>query len=802
MLIRPRWRKMIRDIWRNKTRTLLVVLSIAIGVFAVGMIATSRTLLSADLTTSYLATNPASAKIAVSNPQIGGSTEGFGDDLVQAVRRMQDVEEAEGRRSLGVRLQVGPDAWRDLQLFAIPDYDDIRINKITSQSGAWPPPDKEVLIERSALGLANTAEGEAIVVRMPDNTERTLRVAGVAHDLSQLPSFLDGTIYGYVTFETLEWLGAPRNYNEMYIVVADQKDNKDYIQYVANEVSDKIEKSGLGVMMKVVPEPGKHPLNDVIQTIVLLLGVIGIFALLLSGFLVINTISALLSQQVRQIGVMKAIGARTNQVMQLYFMTVLVFGLLALGVAVPLGAGGAYLFSSFMANQFNFDLNTFYLPSSVLLLMVLVALLIPILAALQPILSGTRVTVREAMNEYGLGKGRFGKGLIDRLLEHIRFLSRPVLLSLRNTFRRKGRLALTLITLTMGGAIFISVFSVRDSLLMALDDLLQTWQYDIQVTLSRPERIERIEDQAMSVPGVVTAKGAGMTATRRVRTDDTESETLYLMAPPVGANLLDPVIVRGRWLLPDDHQAIVVTSNFLQSETDVDVGSDIVLKIDGKDTTWRIVGVSQFLVPLAYMDYDDYARAAGNAGRASSIWVVTERHDLAFQSEVAQILEQQFEHAGLRVSSVAKIAEEREEAEGTFSIIISLLMVMAVLLAVVGGLGLMGTMSINVLERTREFGVMRAIGASNGAVLQVVMVEGMLIGALSWLIGAALAIPLGQLVCYGVGMAFWQAPLDFSFSFSGVVIWFVVVIVLAAFASFLPAWNASRLTVRDVLAYE
>jgi putative ABC transport system permease protein len=266
MLIRPRWRKMLRDMWRNKTRTLLVVLSIAIGVFAIGMIATSRTILSEDLTASYAATNPASASISVSNPQIGGSSEGFDEDLVQAVRRMDAVEAAEGRRSLGVRLQVGPGQWRDLQLFAIPDYEDMQINKIWPERGVWPPSEKELLIERAALGLTNAEVGDSVLVKMPDGTEREMRVVGLVHDLSQLPSFLDGTIYGYVTFDTLEWLGAPRDFNQMNIVVAEHKDNKPYIQYVANEVSHKIEKSGHSVLMKVVPEPGKHPLRDVIHT--------------------------------------------------------------------------------------------------------------------------------------------------------------------------------------------------------------------------------------------------------------------------------------------------------------------------------------------------------------------------------------------------------------------------------------------------------------------------------------------------------------------------------------------------------
>ncbi len=809
MIIRPRWRKVLRDMWGNKTRTILVVLSIAVGVFAVGMIANARIILDRDLAQSYAATNPASARLLVSYLMLGGG-EGFDDDLVQVVQRMRNVAAAEGRRSLSVRLNVGADEWRDLQIFAIPDYDNIRINKVWSESGAWPPPYREMLIERAALGLTNAAVGDTVLLKMPNGLRREVRIAGLAHDLSQLPAFLDGTIYAYVTFETLEWLGEPRDYNEMYIVVEGDKYNKEHVQVVANEVRNKIEKSGRSVLMTIVLEPGKHPLSDAMQTIVLLLGVLGFFSLLLSGFLVINTISALLAQQVRQIGIMKAIGARSYQIMGLYLVMVLIFGVLSLLIAVPLGALGAQLFTRFMAGLFNFDLADFYVPGFVIILEVAVGLMIPSLAALYPIITGTRVTVREAMSDYGLGVQRALHKMhhsrrianLSGYLTALPGLSRPLLLSLRNTFRRKGRLVLTLTTLTLAGAIFIGVFSVRDSLLTTLDDLMDTWQYDVQVTLSRPHRIEQIEDVALSVPGVVTAKGAGFTVTRRVRADKTESDSMFLMAPPVDADLVRPVIVAGRWLHADDENAIVVSTNFLSTEPDLNVGDSVVLKIDGRDTTWHIVGVSQFLAPISYVDYADYARAARNAGRASSVWVVTERSDLAFQSQVAQQLEQQFERASLRINSVAKIAEERAEAEATFEILVILLLLMAVLLAFVGGLGLMGTMSINVLERTREIGVMRAIGASNGSIQQIVLVEGVLIGSISWLLGAMLAIPLSKLLSDAVGMAFWQSPLSYSFSVGGALIWFVTVVLLSAVASFLPAWNASRLTVRDVLAYE
>jgi putative ABC transport system permease protein len=182
--------------------------------------------------------------------------------------------------------------------------------------------------------------------------------------------------------------------------------------------------------------------------------------------------------------------------------------------------------------------------------------------------------------------------------------------------------------------------------------------------------------------------------------------------------------------------------------------------------------------------------------------VVTDGRTLAEQASIAARLEGHFRHLGVRLSSVQLVAEEIEGTRSGFSIIIILALVMAFLLAVVGGMGLMGTLSINVLERTREIGVMRAIGASDGAVARVFVVEGIIIGLISWVFGACLAVPLSGLLSDALGMAFLQAPLSYTFAADGVVLWLVVVVVLSSLASFLPARSASRLTVREVLAYE
>ena len=802
----PRWRKIVRDLWHNKTRTAIVVLSIAVGVFAIGMIISTQIILAEDMTLGYQATNPPSAFVYPGY---------FNDELVEAVRRMPGIREAEGRLDwLSVRLRVGPDEWRDLILDVIGDYSEIRLSKITPVSGAWPPPKKEILIERNSLALTDANVGDVIEIETGEGKIRQLRVAGLVHDMDNPPAQFVGRPFGYITFDTLEWLGYPRAYDELQILVEENQTDKDHIRTVVDQVEEKIERSGQTVYWTYIPEPGKHPASEAVQPLLMILGVLGTLSLFLSGFLVVNTISALMTQQTRQIGIMKTVGARTGQLVGMYLGAVLIFGLLSLGVAVPLGALAAYAMTHYLAELINFDLTGFRIPAQALVVEVAVGLIVPVLAALYPVLSGARISVHKALNSYGLGKGLFGRSLVDRLVEGatltIPMLSRPMRLSLRNTFRRKGRLLLTLSTLTLGGAIFIAVLSVHASLLTTLDDALTYWNYEIEVRFARPHRIAAIEREAMRIPGVADAECWSGNTARRQRPDGHDGPNFSIIGAPADTKLIQPTLLKGRWLLAEDTNAIVLNTSVLEEEPDIQVGDEILLKIEGRETTWRVVGIVQSIMTdsIAYANQPYFARVIRYVGRSSGVQVVakppagTSKYDPGFQSGLAKTIKAHFDSLGMRVSGTETMASIRENIEYQFNIIVIFLAIMAILIAVVGGLGLMGTMSINVLERTREIGVMRAVGAPDSGVAKVFLVEGIFIGVLSWLMGAILALPIGKLLSDGVGVAFMDAPLNYTFSAHGALIWLGIVLVLAALASLLPAWNASRLTVRAVLAYE
>jgi putative ABC transport system permease protein len=807
-MISPRWRKVFRDLWLNKTRTILVVLSVAVGVFALGMVAGTNQILFRELGQTWLAASPSSATLF---------TQPFDDTLVEAVRKIPGVGWAEGRRIVNVRVQVNGE-WKDVQLTAIKDFKDIRLNRFTPETGDYPPKDRELLVERASLDWVGARPGDILTIELPSKKLRQMRLAGTVHDLTQPLTSFTGRGSAYVSFDTLDWLGEPRDFDRLDFVVADRPLDEAHIKDVLNLVTDKVERSGREVFFTQVPPPGEHPATPYVRPMILLLGVLGLLAMFLSGFLVINTISAVLKQQTRQIGVMKAIGGGQRAITIMYLVMGGFFGAMALVIGIPLGALGARAFSQFMASFINFDIVNFSIPPSVFVLQVVIGLVVPFLAALYPVIRGTRLTVHEAITDIGIAdsrsriadsKRRSANATPSRTQSAIgnpqsSLLSRPHLIALRNAFRQRGRVVLTLITLVLAGAMFIAVLSLRASLDRSFDEAFKVENYDVEVSFDRSYRIDRIREEAMAVPGVVTAETWGAAVGRRKRADGTYGDNIRLAAPPVGTAMIDPQLVEGRWLLPEDQNALVANTQVLQNEKDLRVGDTVTMRIGGRESDWKIVGLMRglFASPTVYANYDYFSRAIRDADRAGSVRVQTRLHSASFQNDVARALEGHYDGIGMKVSSISSLADVRARSATGARILVVFMVIMALLLAFVGGLGLMGTLSLNTLERTREIGVMRAVGARNGTVRSIVIVEGIVIGLASWAVAALISYPFGKILSDAVGKAFGGVALSYSYSMTGLVTWLIAIVVLSLVASLLPAWNASRLTVREVLAYE
>jgi putative ABC transport system permease protein len=384
-------------------------------------------------------------------------------------------------------------------------------------------------------------------------------------------------------------------------------------------------------------------------------------------------------------------------------------------------------------------------------------------------------------------------------------IPRPLLISMRNTFRRRSRLLLTLFTLTMGGAIFIAVFNVRVTLHDYIGAISRYFVADVSLDFDAPYRLREVEQTAMQVEGVVDVEGWQFVSGELLDENGDVLENINLFGPPADSKLIEPILVQGRWIRADDVRRLAISEAALKYYPDLKPGDSLPVKIDGEEETWEVVGIFKFVDRegmLAYAPYEYVSQMNDLANRAYSFKIVTDRHDRPYQDAMGETIDRFFRDRGFKVHRAEAGQASMDTAVESLDTLVVFLLIMAVLTAIVGSMGLTGTMGMNVLERTREIGVMRAIGADDRAVMRTVIAEGVVIGLISFALAVALSVPFTYLLSTIVSLAIFETPIDVIFTWSGYAIWLGLVLILSALGSILPARNAARLTIREVLAYE
>lgn len=794
--MRPSWQKVLADLWINKTRTLLVVASIAVGVFAIGAIATTYVILSEDIGVSYASAQPANIEIM---------TDPFDDELIKAVEAIPGVAGAEGRHMLSVRVGLDGKSWKPLDIVATEDYHTANINLLTPVLGTIYAEDRQLMVREDLMNSTGLQPGDDALVQLADGTIRPMEVVGTVGDQYAAGNFA-APPRGYVTLDTAEWLGGRDDFNRLYVQV-ENGDDEAAIEAVAADVEDKVERTRRTVYRTNTNKTTEHPLESMILAIVGVLAALGTLIMLLSSSLIINTLNALLTQHRRQIGVMKLVGGRGSQISVMYGALIIAYGLIALIIAVPLGVLAGNGLALFMGNMMSIEIQGFRVVPLAIFLQVVLAFAVSLLAGYFPVTRGTRMTVRRAISEENPGEQTAKAGFADNLGVQFAWISRPLLLSIRNTFRRKGRLILTLFTLVMAGAIFIAVFNVRDSLNGFMDTLGQHYLADVMIMFNEPYRSAQVEREIMQIPGVETVESWGGATADVLDENDKVIANLLLVAPPKDTILLDPELIAGRWLAPEDEKVLVVSDTIWDEIPDFEIGDSVRVEIPGQRIEeWPVVGVYRFIDMagdiLGYANYDTVAHLTNTPGQAVNYRVTARAKTLESQNALSQELDRTLRERGYKISNIEAGKVTRQQQAQGMNILVIFLMMMAILTAVVGSIGLMGTMGMNVLERTREIGVMRAIGAVDGQIVKSVVVEGMMIGLISFVVAAVISFPISFVLLRIISTAMLGTIMPLEITMMGFVIWLGVVIFLSVAASMWPARNASRLTIREVLAYE
>jgi putative ABC transport system permease protein len=804
--MRIAFRKVWRDLWNNKGRTLLVVLSIAVGVMALGMTTASSTFLNRQMDASRIANHSPHARLAFAVP--------LGDDAVEVVANMPEVVEAEGWITANLRWKPAlADDWQEATLTALADYEHQLFDILELKSGAWPGAN-EISVEDSHWRPYRLPPiGGTIYVEVNDNAV-PLRLSGTLRDAAQTPppyNPINKPAF-YVSRDTAARLLGTRDFNHLRFTIP--RYSREEIQRVTDKVTEKLKRLGSAQAVDTFSlaefqDPDKAFSQTFLDGLTTILLIMAVFSMALSVTLVINTINAIVAQQITQIGIMKTIGGEYAQIVTLYLAGVVVYGLLSLGLAVPLGMLIGYGMSSFWLTVLNVAPAPFSILPDVFLYQAGVGLLTPLLAALWPILQGVGISVREAIAAYGLGRGRYGTGWLDKLISRVQGLPRLATLALRNTFRRAGRVALTELTLISAGAIFMMVVTTGYSFQNTFDSIWAAWGYDAVFVFGDFQRSGKTEAAIHANPNVSAVEmWIWMQAQGHLpgKTGTANEYEFQMRGVPDDTQMYHPALIVGRGLNPADGHALIFNQKLAQ-DMGVQVGDPVVINYGGgREATWTVVGTA-FDIGVGgrqntvFMRRDVLAADLHQSGRATVAQVGTREDTFEAQEQVKKELQDYFKAQGVDITFSVGQIENRRLSSTLWDIIGGLLQMMTLLVAIVGSIGLSGTLSINVMERRREIGVMRAVGASSADVALIFMGEGLLLGVISW----AQAVPLSMLGARyfvdALGNAL-QFPFAYQYSVAGMWAWLGIIVGLSLAASWLPARRATLISVRESLAYE
>lgn len=753
-MIPPRWRKVLRDALTERWRLAWMVGAVAASLAAVAAVLGAADVLSREMARNTLATRPADATIELGEPVTPA--------VVARVAALPGVAEVEAGEVLRARIAVG-DGWKPALLFVVDDAANQRI------AAPLPAPGNAVALERTAAALFSLGVGDTVRLRLGDGAEGELSVDAVVHDPGLAPAWQERTAYLYVPRARLEAaVGRPVPVHDLRLRLGDR--DPATLEARTREVA-----AGLPVHQLRVPPFEQHPHQRQMTTVLALFVVFAGFALVLSGLLVATSLAALLARQVRELAVLKTIGATRGQIAAMVGAQVGGVGLVATAVALPVGLLGAAALSGATAALLNLELADRWPGAAVALAVAACGLGVPLALSAVPLRAALAGTVREALDQHGVSAATLDP----------RFAAWPR--AVRSRIRRPARLALSLGLLGAAGATFVTARSVSAGWDRNLAKIDATRFDDVEVRFAAPVPAATLA----AVPGgrveawdftPATFAVGGVPEVSRAWPDRGHG-SLARIGAPLDTRLLALPVTAGRWLDGTPGEA-VLNQGAAAQRGGVRVGEALELAVEGRVERLRVVGlVEEIGSPGAVY----VARRPGDpvtmlrAGGADPAAV-----EAALDAEPLEV--------------VIPRSELTQAVGGHLAILVQTLTGLAGVLALVGGLGLASTTAIEVAERTREIGVWKTLGATPAQVTRGFVTEALLTGAASAGVAFAGAVPLTLLVGGIVGRLGFVAPLPFVFSGSAAATWSALVLILSAVSAAGPALRAGALPVREALA--
>ncbi|MEM8932448.1 MAG: FtsX-like permease family protein [Acidobacteriota bacterium] len=815
--------KAMHDLLAHKGRAALVVVGLALSLWGITTVLTAFWVLWHDLRENFVATVP---------PSLVLRTDGLDDarraDVVATLEALPAIDAVENRPLIGGRIALGS-TWLPIVVSVVDDFDAVRVARFEPEAGDWPPADGALSIERDGRMLARlmgvrssraSTDGhhqpatdphtgapsplapstdilDGARLRFGGAPALAVPITGTVFDPGQAPSRMERMLYGYASRATVEAWGVPIESERLLLTLTGDPESAAEVRSAGHAVADAMRALDVEVHRWGIPDY-EHPHAFQMRSVLAVLGALGALAFLLAGVLVHDLVSTLLADQVRQIGILKALGAGTGTLVRTYLLAMSSLGFGAAIVAVPLGARSGMGLAHGIATFLNFEILTPGAPVGLLALCVVLGITHPALAALGPVVRTARITVRDALlrgESDGMPPRHAG--------HHSSRLPVAVALATRNAFRRRWRLVATVLTLAVGTSAFLAATNLRASLLYTAEVVEQTQLHDLRIVLGERLPTDGLERYVADLDGVTAVESWDARSIQLRAASDDGSEPMGVHGAtilPAETEALAPRMLAGRWLRPGETDGIVVNQKLLADRPDLALGKPITLLVDDHTFTVRIVGVmKEFGGGTAYLDADGFEAMVGPDDGQRIVTVSLADRSWSARRALRQQLEVAIAHSELDVARLITTTMAAAIIRSHLDVIAYVLLAVALLMMLVSGLGMVSSLAVSVAERHRELGVLRAIGARTATVRGMLTLEAALIGSLGWIVAAAVSWWLNEPLTSVMGDRLVEYPFDARIAPEGLVIALVLAVGLSIIASWAASRKALRQPVRDAL---
>jgi putative ABC transport system permease protein len=799
-------KKSFADVTRRKGRTLLVVLGIFIGVLGLTAINTAEDALFAAITFSQ-------SSQAV-QPDILVDVDHLDPALLPTLQSVAGVKTEQYQTVFNTQWHVSRAPGHiDMVITSYPDLRHVPLSPFQLTSGRYPN-SGEIIMEYGDLGLQQFTIGDMVTVDTAQGTAQLL-VVGLARTPGHNPAS-SGTGEGYMSDAGLRQISAGASTGLTPTSVSVDPEIAIRVQSHATTVAATIQQllpaHGVTIYNLSIQErfpPRTHAIDGVFS----LLRILIIVAVVMSGFLILNTVTTLVAEQTAIIGTMKAVGGTRGAIMRGYLVSVGIYSVLATLPAIALGLFGGYQLGAQLATTVPIDIGPFVLQWWIVIVGLAVGFGVPILAALLPLWNGTRISVRDALAAYGVSAGS-GSGALAQTRQHLTWISQTVWLGLRGVFRKRWRAALTVLTLTLAGVSFLVVQTASTSVASTVRAVNANIAADLEIDTDQPLSLTQLRSQLSAVGNI-----------RRVerfwhdQSVETQWGQMQVMAFDPDTQLYHYQLTSGHWLATGETGTALLSDEAL-ARSGLRIGDTQTISDQGNQATLRIIGtVKQPIdhfggIGAIIMSLDTYKQfagvPAGSSGDVSQEFLVQaqDRSPAAVNQltdDLDRLLNQGATQNCTQVcsggrSGVMLLSFETTQQLQNWIVLYALLYAVAIIVGIAGVLGLANALTASVLERRREIGMLRVMGASGWRIGQVFWSEGLALGGISWLAGGILGLPLAYLFVRTFSQL--VMPLDFVIDPAAFVVMLVVIFVIATLATIAPSSRAAQIRIADMLQYE